>query len=167
MEIALTSARPTPWTDQEVADYCLQRVYRYLSSRIADREACEDLTMEVYLAYLKGRRKAHLAKSIPAWLIGIAHHKLVDFLKRRPKVEAFLPDQIAPNAGPQEDRLVLYQAIAQLSDREREVIVLKYVVEFSTAEIAALFGDSEIAIQSLLQRSRAKLAALTLWEEQP
>ena len=53
-----------------------------------------------------------------------------------------------------EIQLLIHETIAELYSRYRKVLILKYVENRKVAEIAAMLGQSEKAIESLLSRSR-------------
>jgi RNA polymerase sigma-70 factor (ECF subfamily) len=54
----------------------------------------------------------------------------------------------------EEIQLLIHETIAELYSRYRKVLILKYVENRKVAEIAAMLGQSEKAIESLLFRSR-------------
>lgn len=64
---------------------------------------------------------------------------------------AALPEEIIAKG---EIQLLIHETIAELYSRYRKVLILKYVENRKVAEIAAMLGQSEKAIESLLSRSR-------------
>ncbi len=54
----------------------------------------------------------------------------------------------------EEIQLLIHETIAELYSRYRKVLILKYIENRKVAEIAAILGQSEKAIESLLSRSR-------------
>ena len=54
----------------------------------------------------------------------------------------------------EEVQLLIHETIAELYSRYRKVLILKYIENRKVAEIAAMSGQSEKAIESLLSRSR-------------
>jgi RNA polymerase sigma-70 factor (ECF subfamily) len=54
----------------------------------------------------------------------------------------------------EEIQLLIHETIAELYSRYRKVLILKYVENRKVGEIAAMLGQSEKAIESLLSRSR-------------
>jgi RNA polymerase sigma-70 factor (ECF subfamily) len=62
-----------------------------------------------------------------------------------------LPEEVVTKG---EIQLLIHETIAELYSRYRKVLILKYVENRKVAEIAAMLGQSEKAIESLLSRSR-------------
>ncbi len=73
---------------------------------------------------------------------------------------------VADTAGPEtgaeerEQRVALAQALRQLPDTQREVIILRYVLSLSLAETAAALERSEGAIKQLQLRALAGLRGI-------
>jgi RNA polymerase sigma factor (sigma-70 family) len=69
--------------------------------------------------------------------------------------------------GPTGDRLDVVLALAALPRRQREVAVLRYYLDLSTADIADQMRTSEGTVKSQLSKARAHLAdALALTDDQ-
>lgn len=67
---------------------------------------------------------------------------------------------------PSEDRVDVARALEALPRRQREVAVLRYLLEMSTGEVAAALGIAEGTVKSSLARARAYLVeALAVQEE--
>ena len=161
----------------ELLAYC----YRMLGSF----HDAEDLVQETMLRAWKARdRYDQTRASVRTWLYRIATNACLSALEgraRRPLPSglgapsqdpgaALTPDCDIPWLQPFPDarldpglradmRLALVAAMQLLPPRQRAVLVLREVLEFSAAEVAAQLGTTVPAVNSALQRARVALAA--------
>jgi len=160
----------------ELVAYC----YRMLGSY----HEAEDLTQETMLRAWKARDRYDPAlASVRTWLYRIAANACLSALAGR--VRRPLPSGLgAPSDDPEapltpafdipwlqpfpdarfdietraDMRLALVAAMQLLPPRQRAVLVLREVLQFSAAEVAAQLGTTVPAVNSALQRARALLA---------
>ena len=108
------------------------------------------------------------ASTFRVWLFQIARNVLANehrHHRRRPvaPLEEALgvsaPDDIAEAAVAREAGSAAWQAVARLPDDRRRAVILRFVDEMSTAEIAAVLGRSEGAVRVLLHRALRSVAA--------
>jgi RNA polymerase sigma-70 factor (ECF subfamily) len=160
----------------ELVAYC----YRMLGS-VHD---AEDLAQETMLRAWQARdRYDHTRASVRTWLYRIATNACLSALQgraRRPlpsglgapsqdPAASLTPSFDIPWLQPFPDarfdpgmragmRLALVAAMQLLPPRQRAVLVLREVLEFSAAEVATQLGTTVPAVNSALQRARAALA---------
>lgn len=98
-----------------------------------------------------------------SWLRTVARRRLIDHWRRQGtarKGVIRLAHDTKPTPAPDTDpdgRIDV--ALDSLSDRQRAVLVLRYLDDFSTSEVAEAIGVSYKATESLLARARAAFRA--------
>lgn len=143
----------------EVYETYARGVLSYLRSQgVADPE---DVMGEVFL---------HVTKSLPRfrgdddqlrrWVFTLAHHRIIDERRRRSRrplvVETDLPERAAPPAPEPADPELL-AALQQLTDEQREVVLLRFVADLSVEDVARLTSRSPGAVRSLQHRAMAQM----------
>jgi RNA polymerase sigma factor (sigma-70 family) len=142
------------------------RVYGFLAYRLRDREAAEDLTQVTFERALRAWSRFDPRRaSESTWLIAIARNLLIDH-HRRDHSNRFEPfdERLSPAVSGPEERFTtspeLIEALAQLSERDREVVALRFGGDLTGPEIAELMKLSLSNIQQILSRSLKKLRVL-------
>lgn len=75
----------------------------------------------------------------------------------------YLSDQVADESERESawlDRVALRQALAQLSDRDRQVLLLRYFRDKTQVEVARLLGVSQVQISRIERRALAQVREL-------
>jgi RNA polymerase sigma-70 factor, ECF subfamily len=143
------------------------RVFGYLFQRLnGDAEEAEDLTADVFArVYEKIDAFQPQGAPLSAWVFRIAHNRLIDAIRRRPRqVQVTLDEAPELAAGPVfggvEQSVALDQikvGLARLTAEQRQVIVLRFLEGKSLAETAAVVGRNEDAVKKLQARGLASL----------
>lgn len=146
----------------------VDRIHAYILYRTGSAPDAEDLTQRVFsqaLAALDGYDTA--AGSVGGWLFRIAHNLLANYHRtraRRPAAPLEAAEDAVDPALPivegleaAEDARAVRRALGRLTPERQHLILLKYVVGLSNAEIGRVLDKSEGAIKSLLRRTLAAL----------
>jgi RNA polymerase sigma-70 factor (ECF subfamily) len=151
----------------ELYERYVDRIYAYLYYRTGSRQDAEDLTQRVFSQALASiGAYAPQGGSVGGWLFTIAHNLLANYHRtraRRPaaRLEAAVAavDESVSLEGveAEEDARAVRQALTRLPPDRQHLILLKYVVGLSNAEIGRALGKSEGAIKSLLRRTLGAL----------
>jgi RNA polymerase sigma-70 factor (ECF subfamily) len=139
----------------------IRRVYAYVAYRIGDGPDAEDVTSETFERALRYKESYDHRKGEPvAWLIGIARRCLAG-RPAQPSVVADIEETAAPTDVEEESvrRIDLEAALAKLSDRDRELLALRYGADLTAAQIGELTGLAANAVDVALHRARERLAA--------
>ena len=169
--MSLPQAKPDRWTawasakevdwDALYADH-LPRIYNYFRFRVGADADAEDLTATAFEKAWQARE--HYRQDLAAfstWLFTIARNLAVDFLRsRRPHLPLDgVPDLVVADTTPEQeaerdsDLLRLTALAAQLSQREQELIALKYGAVLDNRQIARLLRLSESNVGTILHRA--------------
>jgi RNA polymerase sigma factor (sigma-70 family) len=122
--------------------------------------AAEDAVQEALIrAWMRSERGEYLG-SLPAWVAAVALNLTRSGWRRtmaERRARRRSPGRSAWAAPPSEDHLDVARALEALPRRQREVAVLRYVLEMSTAEVAGALGIAEGTVKSSLARATAHL----------
>jgi RNA polymerase sigma-70 factor (ECF subfamily) len=144
-------------------------VYRYLLYRLGSVEIAEDLTAEVFLKMIKALPDYWPLKApFRAWLFQIARNLAVDqFRKMKVRDHVNLNEELAAS-GESPDTIAerqltsdrLLEALEDLSQSQRDVVVMRFVADMPIAEVAAAVGKSQSAVKALQLRGLQELRAI-------
>lgn len=121
----------------------------------------EDAVQEALVrAWVKAERGEDI-ESLPAWVTTVAMNLSRNALRRvlaERRARERLRADASPVAHPYPDEVLdVQRTIAGLPRRQREVAVLRYVLELDTREVAGALGIDEGTVKSHLARARTKL----------
>jgi RNA polymerase sigma-70 factor (ECF subfamily) len=146
------------------------RIYNYIYYRIGSEADAEDLTARVFYRAF-GHINTYVEKGVPfsAWLYRIAHNLIANYHRdshRRREVPLEDQPEMPHHADHPESALVrtqevelLLTGIRRLTSDRQQLLILKFVEDYSNAEIAEIMGKSEGAIKSLYHRALIALRA--------
>ncbi len=153
----------------ELYDTHVDAVYRYVLYRVREPSDAEDLTSEVFTrAFANIHRYRWQGKSFLAWLYTIARNAVTDRRRReRPTVDLDDAYGVAEEGPTAHDRAVrgeqvdaLRGAVKHLTTEQQEVLVLRFVENMSSRQVAKVLGKNEGAIRALQFRALGRLRKL-------
>src|SRR3989304_2114286 len=135
------------------------KLFAYVYSRVGNVELAKDLTAEVFeKAYLKGH-SVREAAAYTTWLFMIAKNAVIGHYRRQKRETNGMnkvKDSLWLSEGstdPEADTLrgeavsSLMRRLRRLSDRDQELLALKFEGERSYAEISAVLRLSEVNVR--------------------
>jgi RNA polymerase sigma-70 factor (ECF subfamily) len=135
-------------------------VQRFIQSIVHDRHESEDITQDVFTKLITKIRK-YEERDVPfaAWIMRVARNAALDHLRSRRQIPV---DEVWISEDDRERTAVEYthalkDALAELPDSQRQVLVLRHIGGLSPTEIAKRLGKSEGSIHGLHHRGRAAL----------
>ena len=154
----------------------LAQVYSYSFYELRDHHEAEDATERTFLAALTnlGRFEERArpadgegASTFRVWLFQIARNAVAERrrkLRRRPEAPLEAAASVAAAVDIERDAVrkdevaAALSAVGRLPDDRRRALILRFVDEMSTAEIAGVLGRSEGAVRVLIHRALRSVA---------
>jgi RNA polymerase sigma-70 factor, ECF subfamily len=152
------------------------QVYNYAVYELGDHHEAEDATERTFLSALAalprfeeraGSSDGEGASTFRVWLFRIARNDVAERRRRwrrRPEaplelaVDVPAPGDVVDAVVTRESATTALRAMERLSADRRRAIVLRFVHEMSTSEIAEILGRSEGAVRVLIHRGLRGLA---------
>jgi RNA polymerase sigma-70 factor (ECF subfamily) len=151
--LLVEAAQKDPARFAELYEIHFERVYAFITRRVGDRDAAEDLTSDVFHKALANLKRFEW-RGVPfgAWLLRIAVNAIVDRSKRHGReIAVDDPPELStrPGLAQVDDRARLFRLVDQLPADQRLVVVMRFAEQKSIREIAQRLGRSEGAIKQL------------------
>jgi len=149
----------------KIYDLYAHRIYRFVYFKVSSVEEAQDITADVFLkawSYLideKGQEVRHLS----ALLYSMARNRVIDYYRSMSREVLPLSESAEETvADGREGHLkteakidtnLLEKHLRSLKDEYREVLVMKYLDELETSEIAKILGKAQGNVRVLLHRA--------------
>jgi RNA polymerase sigma-70 factor, ECF subfamily len=165
--LLVEAAKRDPARFADLYECNFERVYAYVSRRLKDRGAVEDVTSEVFEQALANLdRFEWRGTPFVAWLLRIAANAVVDYWRRTSR-EQQLSDQGEPESFPVdasniervERQALVFRLVRTLPADQRRVIEMRFAEDKRIREIAQELGRSEGSIKQLQFRAMQSLRA--------
>jgi RNA polymerase sigma-70 factor (ECF subfamily) len=173
----VAAARADPARFEALYRKYLAQVYSYAYYELGDHHDAEDATERTFVAALTNLQRfeerarpedGHGASTFRVWLFRIARNVVADRQRaryRRPEEQLDAAAAIADGAADPAAQVVrrdeagaAWRAIERLPGDRRRAIILRFVDEMSTSEIAGVLGRSEGAVRVLIHRALRSVA---------
>jgi RNA polymerase sigma-70 factor, ECF subfamily len=136
----------------------------YLRRLVPNADDALDLHQEVWVDAFRGLKSLQIPEAFRAWLYRIAHHKAARFMwngiREERAVDSLAEDHIGFSEFDTEfnlDAEVLHKALEVLSPNHREILVLHYLQDLTTREVAAILNCPPGTVKSRLYHARLEL----------
>jgi RNA polymerase sigma-70 factor (ECF subfamily) len=173
----LTTAETTSSLDDIDAIITLYepRIFRFILLSVRDRDLAQSLTQDTFYRAWAARASFRNDCSIPTWLTRIAINLLRDhvrtqrfrFWKKAAETAVDVSDiatHVPTPGSSAESRLIaseqvalIWETVAQLSGRQRNIFILRFVEDMELADIAETVGLPISTVKSHLYRALATI----------
>jgi len=145
------------------------QIFRFIFLKVGHREEAEDLTHQVFLKSWQNINNFNF-QGFPfsSWLYSVARHQVIDFYRTKKKNVAFeeiieleineesLPETLDIEATIEQVK----EAIGRLGGEQQDVIILRFIEDFSVREVASIMDKTEGAVKLLQHRGIKNLRAI-------
>jgi len=137
-------------------------LYRYLNRLSGDPALASDLAQDTFIRLFQ---RGDMPDNVRGWLVAVARNLYRDerrrTTRRRRLLDARAPDSTLGDAPPAPDeqllsderRLAVRQALAELPERDRELLLLRHE-GFSYHDLAVTLDLTESSVGTLLARAK-------------
>jgi len=146
----------------------VERITRYVYSRVTDHQLAEDITSRIFLKMLEKLDTYQVGQSpVIAWLYRMAHNAVIDHYRMKRtfvsledlhQAEVKQEDGIEEKLELQIKSQQLRAALQVLTEEQQRVLILKFIDGLSTREIARRLGKRQGAVRGLQMRALQKLS---------
>ncbi len=146
-------------------------IYRFVYSKVGNREEAEDLTSQIFLKAVRGLNFEHGAQSIRKWLFQVANTTIVDYWRSHYRVTTSSLDVLldAGWEGPIEEDLFgvngkaaerVQHMLQALPPNYREVLTCRFLLGLSVRDTACKLSLTEGNVRALQFRALKRAADL-------
>jgi len=144
-------------------------VHRRVLAIVRDEQDAQDVTQRVFVKLMSDLSQYDERRGdFSVWLLRVARNLAIDELRRKRTVPASAVGE-RPEARSDHATLELAQALrdalAALSNEQREVVVLRHLAGMGPRQIAARLSKTEAAVHALHHRGRTAMRASLLRAE--
>ncbi|HZS03136.1 MAG TPA: sigma-70 family RNA polymerase sigma factor [Chloroflexota bacterium] len=150
----------------------LDTIYRYVYYKVGNGQLAEDLTQHIFMkAWEAINRYQWRELPFQHWLLRLARNTVIDHYRSTKPANASLLDPIGDGIDPEEELAqsemieTLQEAVRQLPDEQREVIVLRFIEQMPHADVALHLGKSAATVRVIQHRALQALRRLLEQEE--
>lgn len=142
------------------------KITQYVKKKLATDEDVQEIVNDIFLEAIDSLPRLRLHENVLAWLYSIAHHKIVDFYRKK-KIKSVLLSQ-APFLEIMEKEInqpefifeknkirdSIEQTLKSLSEKYQKILRLHYEENIPMKEVAKKLNVSFKAAESMLFRAR-------------
>jgi RNA polymerase sigma-70 factor, ECF subfamily len=144
------------------------RLYNFFLKMGLNRDTSQDLTQNLFYRMIKYRQSYKNDNSVKSWIYQIARNLHADYCKKQKKSdELFMITESYPGDVTEEtdnfmeeDFEKLDRAFSELSDAQKEIIVLSRYQGLKYSEISAVINQSVPAIKVAMHRAIKQLRSI-------
>lgn len=145
-------------------DMYVDAIFRFCFFKTGDRDIAKDLTQDVFVKVFNHLKKGERLEQEKAFIYMVAKNTIIDYWRKKKTVrEGDLPEGFMENIPShyKTETLAEYNIFTSMLDKltpnDREVIILRYVEDLSSKDMAHILGERENTVLVRISRAVSKL----------
>jgi RNA polymerase sigma-70 factor (ECF subfamily) len=159
----------------ELYEEYFDKIARYAYVRIGHKADAEDIAGEVFLKALQSL-ESYKERGVPmqAWLFRIARNLIIDYFRKMKKLKTIPIDNVNIEDGTNPAKIAersieleqVKRAMEQLTQEQREVLVMRFFGGLSSRETGQVLNKSDGAVREMQRAAIVKIRNLLSSEDQ-
>ena len=149
---------------EQIYNLLADELFSYICGQCHNETVAEDILANVFLKSWRSIRRYRTGSDrFRPWIFAIARNEVRDHWRSArptlPMLDIDVTDEtdMASGMDPEDARRQVAQAMAILTEEQRQVVALRYFSNKSHEEIAAIMGKREGAVRALLLRALRRM----------
>jgi RNA polymerase sigma-70 factor (ECF subfamily) len=150
---------------EQIYDFYVAKIYRFVFLKTGNKENAEDLTSESFIRFWSYIHKESIrGESVEPIIYKIARNLIIDFYRKKEIIAIEIDEVIANRISDEQqdyiNRMInreevreMMSALKELKDEYQEVIILRFVEELEIEEIAEITGKTNGSVRVLSHRA--------------
>jgi RNA polymerase sigma-70 factor (ECF subfamily) len=143
----------------ECVNLYADNVYRFIVKNLRHEEDARDVVQGAFEKMWANRDTVDNERS-KSFLFTVAYHQMIDHIRKNKRVslrEEFNDDAKGSTHQQHDAKRIINEALAQLNEKQRSLVLLKDYEGYSYEEIGAITGLNESQVKVYLHRARLQL----------
>jgi RNA polymerase sigma-70 factor (ECF subfamily) len=145
------------------------QIYRFIYLKVGHREEAEDLTHQVFLkAWGNIDRYDFRGFPFSSWLYQAARNQVIDYYRTKKtnialeSISELRIEEVSYSGSIDENSEIkkIKKAISRLNPVQQDVIILRFIEDFSVSETASILNKTETAVKLLQHRAIKNLSKI-------
>jgi len=160
IKLVASAKRGNKYAFSRIYENYIAPIFRFVYFRVKNREDAEDLTQTIFFkAWDNLINYKQKENQFSSWLYAIARNTIIDYWKKKKELNIddslidYESEPVHNSIEKEEDIEIVKRAISLLSDDQQEIVILKFIEDFSNKEIAEFVEKKEEAVRQLQSRA--------------
>jgi RNA polymerase sigma factor (sigma-70 family) len=143
----------------ECVNQYADNVYRFILKNLRHSADAKDVVQSSFEKLWVNRDQVDPERS-KSYLFTVAYHQMIDHIRKNKRIQLKeeFHDEARGSVAPKHDtKRILNEALAQLNERQRSLVMLKDYEGYSYDEIGKITGLNESQVKVYLHRARLQL----------